>query len=158
MKHDIEGSSGTDWLPVMTFRPCLANLGGLLRRARAAKHGGAKQPLRPRGRSPRGQHGEQDAVPGCGYGLSLDLDSATLYTSTTLHETASKLQTLTPSAFRSKTCWKVYTASWYGARVMTPSEFSTPLTMSGRVLSPVVARAASGAHTRISGGAKHIVI
>ena len=106
MKHDIEGSSGTDWLPVMTFRPCLANLGGLLRRARAAKHGGAKQPLalQPRGRSPRGmprgQHGEQDCAGLRAYGLSLDLDSATLYTSTTLHETASKLQTLTPSGRR----------------------------------------------------------
>ena len=109
MKHDIEGSSGTDWLPVMTFRPCLANLGGLLRRARAAKHGGAKQPLRSGSATarsitargmPRGQHGEQDCAGLRAYGLSLDLDSATLYTSTTLHETASKLQTLTPSGRR----------------------------------------------------------
>ena len=47
---------------------------------------------------------------------------------------------------------------WCGARVMTPSEFSTPPTRSGRVLGPMIARAAGGTHTRISRGAKHIVI
>ena len=41
--------------------------------------------------------------------------------------------------------------------MMTPSEFSTPLTRSGLVLGPMIARAAGGAYMRISGGAKHIV-
>ena len=50
--------------------------------------------------------------------------------------------------------WRQY----IGARVMSPSEFSTPPTRSGRVLGPMIARATGGTHTRISGGAKHIVM